>query len=152
MTSRFLLLSLGCLLAADSRQEADKDGTKTLKGTWTIVAVFDADGKRVPVKADGQGPSRTIVFEASKGVFKDLHGKNRHQEFTYKLDPTKRPKQIDFKDATEDRELWLGIYELDGDTLKLCFARTRTGRPTEFKQPKGTDRGAAFELKREKAK
>jgi uncharacterized protein (TIGR03067 family) len=36
---------------------------------------------------------------------------------TFKVDPTKKPKTIDFK--PQDGGTIKGIYELDGDTLKL---------------------------------
>src|SRR5262245_43113599 len=155
MTTRSLFLCLSFLLVSHSAPADGQEAPKTLQGTWTIVASFDLDGKRVPIKDGQKGPpfgSGTIVFEAARGVFKDLHGKGRHQEFTFTVDSAPKPKQIDFKDAPTGKDLWLGIYQTDGDTLKLCFGKTSKGRPTEFKHPAGQDRGAAFELKREKAK
>ena len=32
---------------------------------------------------------------------------------------------------------FLAIYELDGDTLKVCYDLTGKSRPTEFKTQKG---------------
>jgi hypothetical protein len=33
----------------------------------------------------------------------------------------------------------LGIYEFDGDKLKVCFDATGKKRPTEFKSPPGSE-------------
>jgi uncharacterized protein (TIGR03067 family) len=46
--------------------------------------------------------------------------------------------------------VYLGIYELDGDTLRLCFALPdRPVRPSEFSASKGSVR-ALTEFKRGK--
>ena len=52
---------------------------------------------------------------------------------------------IDIVGGKNDKSL--GIYELDGDKLKICFAKERTGRPTEFKRADGV---TVVTLKREK--
>jgi uncharacterized protein (TIGR03067 family) len=66
----------------------------------------------------------------------------------FRLDPTKKPKQIDMSDAAR------GIYELEGDTLKLCWDQraTTNGRPTKFAHDKDKDTVHYFVLKREKKK
>jgi uncharacterized protein (TIGR03067 family) len=52
----------------------------------------------------------------------------------FKLDPSKAPKQItDTWDAeTGIRDQGEGIYEFDGDTLKICFGGRGKPRPTSF--------------------
>ena len=41
-------------------------------------------------------------------------------------------------DGQKKGEKVLGIYELKGDTLKLCYAPADQTRPTKFEAPKGT--------------
>lgn len=71
------------------------------------------------------------------------------QTSQYKLNPSKTPKTIDFihREGGEKGHTVVGIYALEGDTLKICWAGSRTvGRPTEFKDIPGAD---LIELKRE---
>ena len=53
----------------------------------------------------------------------------------FTLDPTKKVKTIDYTiaEGANEGKTQLGIYELDGDTLKFCYAQPGKDRPTEFK-------------------
>jgi uncharacterized protein (TIGR03067 family) len=71
---------------------------------------------------------------------------------TIKLDPTKKPKQIDL--TTEQKGAFKGhtlpgIYELKDDTVVLCLEANKTDRPTKFEAPEMT-RLMLFTFKREK--
>ncbi len=48
-----------------------------------------------------------------------------------KLDPSKKPKEIDMILADGSKTA-LGIYELSGGIFKLCYAPPGKGRPKEF--------------------
>jgi uncharacterized protein (TIGR03067 family) len=50
------------------------------------------------------------------------------------LDPSKKPKAIDYVVTEGDHKgkKLLGIYELDGDTVKFCFAPPDKERPSDF--------------------
>jgi len=70
---------------------------------------------------------------------------------THKLDPTKKPKQIDAvrREVPQAGETLKGIYTLDSDTFKVCFAPPGKDRPTEFSTKAGTG-FRLLELKRVK--
>jgi uncharacterized protein (TIGR03067 family) len=94
------------------------------------------------------------VFKAD-GTFRLEKDGEAQMEGTIKLDPAKKPKQIDYKIEKSTSEAWKGvtsrgIYELDGDTLKVC--RTwpdNDTRPTEFAAGKDS-KLILSEFKREK--
>lgn len=54
----------------------------------------------------------------------------------FQLDSSKQPKTIDI---SMGRQTMLGIYEMDGDTLKVCYGRNGVERPTEFKAAAGSN-------------
>ncbi|MBI3410190.1 MAG: TIGR03067 domain-containing protein [Planctomycetes bacterium] len=62
-------------------------------------------------------------------------------ELRIKIDPTKKPKTIDFTHlAGEDKgKTELGIYNLEGDTLRFCIDESGKNRPTEFKSTPETN-------------
>jgi uncharacterized protein (TIGR03067 family) len=55
------------------------------------------------------------------------------------LDATKTPKTVDYEmtEGITKGKKQLGIYELDGDTLKSCFAKPGAERPADFKPGEG---------------
>jgi uncharacterized protein (TIGR03067 family) len=128
-----LLVLCSVAIAFGVRQaRADKKDTlnddKQILGTWTVV-YFDEGGQKAP---KGMLKEFKVTFTAD-GKMKAKQGK-KEQEFTWKLDPSRKPRQFD---ATNTKGWTVrGIYALDGDDLTLCWAR-RGDRPTEFACKKG---------------
>ncbi len=97
-------------------------------------------------------PAPSVDFTQVRFTFKAggkmvmTMGEMPAKEGEYKLDPAAKAKAIDL---TESGRVVPGLYELDGDTLKLCIAEGQNGaRPTELK-PDGM-RVALATLKRVK--
>ena len=65
---------------------------------------------------------------------------------TFTLDSTKKPKAID---VDMDGTPGVGIYSLEGDTLKICHSEGKDARPTEFATKEGT-KNSLLVLKRAK--
>jgi uncharacterized protein (TIGR03067 family) len=130
MKSPLWLVAFGVafVVAAAAKADAISDEMKKFEGTW-LVHSATRDGKPAADWKDGQ-----VVFAGDRVTMKGPAGK---REFIYKVDPSKKPKTIDFtsakKDTSEAPEL--AIYELDGDTLKLCTGPVDE-RPTEFNDKK----------------
>jgi uncharacterized protein (TIGR03067 family) len=68
------------------------------------------------------------------------------QAGTQKIDPSKSPKTIDvtMTEGLNKRAVMLGIYEIDGDTLKACFDPQGKQRPTKFKSAPGWRPSSTF--------
>jgi uncharacterized protein (TIGR03067 family) len=66
------------------------------------------------------------------------------------LDPKKKPARIDLL-RQGLKESALGIYELKGDRLKMCYGEPGKDRPEKFESESG-DRLFLLELERVKAK
>ena len=137
MTSR-LAFGLVVAMLAGMPAVADEKDAKTdkdkLQGTWKFTSMERA-GQVTP-----QGDEApTITFDGDKFTVKG--GDAVLQAGTQTLDSSKKPKTVDAK-VTEGEQkgtTMLGIYELDGDTLKACFDMSGKKRPTEFKTEAGTD-------------
>jgi len=69
----------------------------------------------------------------------------------FTIDPAKNPKQIDYAmtGGPTTGKTQLGIYELEGDTVKFCFAAPGKDRPPDFTTKEGSSRTLSV-WKREK--
>lgn len=137
---RIALMTLLCTLGlaavaarADGKADVEKE-LKKFQGTWTFESV-EAGGKEIPA---AQFEGITVTFEGNKYSVKK--GDEVIQSATQKLDPSKSPKTLDatVTDGPNKGTVILGIYEISGDTLKVCFDPEGKKRPTEFKSGPGS--------------
>jgi uncharacterized protein (TIGR03067 family) len=126
------LLAAALLVAADD--DANKKDMEKLQGDWAAVSMV-RDGMNIP-RDDAQSFFRTVKGDKST-VFRydDVVNKG-----TFTIDATKKPKTMDFfPEGTNDKtKASLGIYEFDGEKLKICFAQPGKERPTEFTSKEGS--------------
>jgi uncharacterized protein (TIGR03067 family) len=150
-TAFFLLLGVGLLFAANTvvTSAEPKTDLDKLQGSWlTVALVYDGkalfDEKNPPMVEPAK-----LAYDGSKWMVK-ADGKTIAFGIT-KLDPTKKPKEIDVFDesGTKNEKTKLGIYELDGDTFKYCLAPAGKPRPTEFVSKPGSEHSLIIS-KREK--
>jgi uncharacterized protein (TIGR03067 family) len=129
-----LFLGLGPVHGGDTAKDWHK-----LKGNWQAVEILTLDGRAVSadevkaVKLTFAGADR-MIFIAGKNIGK--------QEYSVKLDASKKPNAIDLKalDGESKGDVLLGIYQLDGDTLKLCLGSDpkTNERPSRFTSEVGS--------------
>lgn len=100
-----------------------------LQGTWKIVEVTEK-GEKLEVE------NMEIVFEGSNLISKRA-GKIEDKGI-FVVDNSKQPHHIDVKVTESPLEVqkgktMKGIYEVKGNTLRLCFSRPgKEDRPQEF--------------------
>jgi len=115
----------------------DTGGIDRIRATWGAVS-FSINGAEAPPEAVKD--IRT-VFKGNE--YTQRKGDLVLEEGTFKLDPAKMPRAIDFR-IVRGQELDLGkdqfgIYEFDGETLRICVAPPGAEvRPTEFKTAPGS--------------
>jgi uncharacterized protein (TIGR03067 family) len=90
-----------------------------LQGTWILVS---GDGTL------DKGPNQGRLIIKDNHITLNVPVIGIELESTYKVDPGHHPKAIDLGSDGND---WLGIYELEGQVLRICGAARQ--RPTEFK-------------------
>jgi uncharacterized protein (TIGR03067 family) len=115
-----------------------KEELEKLQGAWDIVAL-EVDGATSPESA----------FRGSQIVVKENRFDTISMGATYKgklkVDAKKTPKTLDllFDEGPEKGGRSLAIYELDGDTWRICLTVTGKTRPTAFATKAGS--GLALE-------
>ena len=144
MKSCLLLVLAFVLFAAPVVRSDDPPADKEkIQGTWNVVAMEDGGEKAPPEEFKGHkwvitGTTITLSFDKA--------------ERGYKLDPSKKPKQLEL--LAKDGKSRKGIYLLEGDDLKFCWdASDKAVLPTTFssKGPPSADFRLVV-LKREKKK
>lgn len=117
--------------AADERVQKD---LKLFEGTWQYTSQ-DADGK----ETDKEMLKAVTITVAADGKWEVKHEGKTFLEGTAKLDPAKKPKAADWTITTEGDlkgKTALGIYDVDKDTWKHCFAFDK--RPEKFESKEGS--------------
>lgn len=126
-----LLASTGLISLAAA---TTADDAKKLQGTWILVS-GEENGRKLDV--DEVRNSKMVI----KGDEHDVRVGVDTYVGTHKIDSSKTPKQIDNVDTDGKMKgkTLRGIYELEGDTLKVCLAMPDAARPGEFKAATGSN-------------
>jgi uncharacterized protein (TIGR03067 family) len=107
-----------------------------LQGTWILVAM-ELDGEEFPAE---DRKDWTAEYVGNKLTLRA--GETVRRRGIVTLDPSRTPKAMNTWDLTKDGEFEdqtvPGIYEINGDTLQVCFARPGSDRPKEFTTKEGT--------------
>lgn len=110
----------------DKEKVKDEDA---IQGTWKIESFDSGGGQNAPPKEALDSMRLTFKKDGKMEMTGGPGGQSRDGE--YKMDPKAKPKTIDL---IADGRPAPGIYELDGDTFKLCMSEGQNAaRPEEFK-------------------
>ena len=149
MNSVLACVALGLLVVADAPKEDVKKDKEQLQGTWKAVTAQE----RGETKDDAEDHRLTFSgdeFSIKKGDETVIKGR-------FKIDASKKPKHIDMEILEARKEGFngkkaVGIFELDGDTLKWCTNEPGgSERPKEFSSA-ADNKHLLVTLKREKSK
>jgi uncharacterized protein (TIGR03067 family) len=136
---------LAIVLARAADHPAVKKDLDQLQGTWSMVS-GSADGQAMPEEMRKQMKRVCKGDETTTTMGGQIFLKAK-----FAIDPAQKPKTIDYQmlEGFTKGKKQLGIYEVDGDTLKICFTAPGAERPKDFAtQP--NDGRTVSEWKREK--
>jgi uncharacterized protein (TIGR03067 family) len=126
-----MALAAGLLIAADAPKEESQSDQERMQGTWTVASA-EISGKRLTGK---EIENLELVIRGNKMTFKDEKNNKKAETLKFKLHPNQKPKAINLTHSGEKKSR--GIYRLEGDRLKICYAVNGKKRPTEFRTKVG---------------
>jgi uncharacterized protein (TIGR03067 family) len=141
----FALAPCFLMIAAGSDDVARTD-RELIQGSWKIVSITQ-DGEKEPDESVQGGR-----IEFSEAGYTVRANDQIGEQGTQSLDSTKQPKTIDFKITRghDKGKTQLGIYQLEGDQLRLCFSDPGAiDRPKQFTSTPET-RSILLVLRRER--
>ncbi|HTA30315.1 MAG TPA: TIGR03067 domain-containing protein [Candidatus Cybelea sp.] len=102
-------------------------------------------GSWIPAKAELAGQPmtddilKTISLKLDHGKYEVFVGEHPDRG-TYTIDPGTKPKSMSVTgtEGPNQGKTFPAIYELAGDTLRICYDLSGTSRPAEFKSVTGT--------------
>jgi uncharacterized protein (TIGR03067 family) len=132
---RFLLLGVMVSLVIAGRSLGEPPtAIPELRGKWMVVE-GESSGKKLKTTGtwefrDGRLYRKTSKSKTALGTI-----------YQYTTDTSKNPKQIDLRVASATAKVMPGIYQMDGEFLKICYALGTKGdgkpRPTQFQTQPG---------------
>jgi len=146
MFARLFLLAaaLGLAPALPSPDSAkERDSRTDLDGTWKMTRVVDSG------REDAKPVGTRVEIQKGRIIGYDTESKQTYA-VSYQLSPAKNPGEINMtivegKDKGKSAE---GIFALEGDTLKICYAFDGGPRPKSFAT--AGQKWICLEMKREK--
>lgn len=114
---------------------ARSGNAETTDGTWEVAAM-ETNGEPI-----SSGSSEGLKLKVEGGKY-SVNRDGETDRGTFTLDATQSPKQMDIRPETGPGAgmTILAIYELNGDTMRVCYAlQDGTGRPQAFKTSPGSE-------------
>ena len=120
-------------------EEAEHRDEGRLQGYWGAVTYIENGQGQDQEPIAPEDSAIKFAFEQSKFTLLPSGWAGELPQGTFKLGSDDGTKTIDliFRDKPD---AVLGIYEIEGDTLKLCYAPNGVQRPNEFKADAGSKR------------
>jgi uncharacterized protein (TIGR03067 family) len=135
----WIVLAFCSLAVAGPQDEQAKRALEKMQGRWKVETEV-IEGKKTSAELLA---NTAILFKDDNLIWEP---KEDNPTVKIRLDPSKKPPTIDLIDG---KNTALGIYQLDGDTLRICWEDFNSGRARP-KALKATKENRYLELKRAK--
>ena len=131
---RYLLcLGLAAAISLTAFAAGSPDDAKAIQGNWK-PAKAELAGQPMP-----DDVLKSISLKLDTGKYEVFVG-DKPDKGTYTLDAATKPRSITITgtEGPNRGKTFPAIYELKGDTLRICYDLSGAKRPTEFKSMTGT--------------
>jgi uncharacterized protein (TIGR03067 family) len=129
-----LVISAVSLLATGGN--GAKEDLEAMQGKWRVMSLT-TNGEEQPAE---ELKDLRLEIKGNKYL---ITYRGETVSRTFKLQPTKKPKAMDitYDDGPNKGKTGHTIYELDGDTLRICrHTQPEMERPKEFRAESGSNR------------
>jgi RNA polymerase sigma factor (sigma-70 family) len=131
--------------AAGQKALSSQEEMKRLEGIWAITAMAEGGEQASSQEAAkyGEGMGRVVIQGDRMTIKTRVKASRRSVTTKFWVDPTRSPGAIamvyvpEKPDAPDDLPIYLGIYELKGDTLRICAG---VDRPDNYESKPGDGR------------
>lgn len=134
-----VVIGLSVLPAGCSRSGSKGNSmtdSQEMQGAWEVQKL-EQDGEPAP----DASLLKMVIIKDDRFAFRYFLPRSKQDGdlvHRFKLDASKNPKRIELT-SSEGGSVPVGIYDLDGDTLRFCWSRTdATNPPTDFTSKKGS--------------
>jgi uncharacterized protein (TIGR03067 family) len=131
-----LVVGLLVAVAAAAAEGPDKSSDPALDGDWDTVSFLRGGA---PLPREKQFPDRLMTIRGD--TFSEKRNGKVAVRGKLKIDTAKSPRWMDttfLEGGPGLNETVYGIYEVNGDTLRVCCAASGEPRPTAFESKTGT--------------
>lgn len=128
--TKLTIAGLLCIVWGGAARAEGPQGSKALQGTWTAVKT-ELAGQALPL----------MVTLTIAGDDYEVIANGRPDKGTCKVDSSIRPGRMTItggEGGPNAGKTFLAIYELDGDTLRICYDLSGQKHPDAFATEKGT--------------
>jgi uncharacterized protein (TIGR03067 family) len=118
-----------------------KSDFEAIQGTWELELMVNR-GRRVPKEEEAIRGMRVVIQGDRFVILRTWLGQKLSCEYRLRLDPRTSPNRMDWVTLPSPTASWgglrlglvvvEGIYELEGDRLRICQDASGGGRPTHF--------------------
>jgi erythromycin esterase len=122
-------------VATPSLSKAAQDELKQLQGAWRSVSMTQ-DGQELPL--EGPLANLEIVIKGNERTTKA--GETIFSRAVFSMNPAVTPKTVDvtITEGTQAGKTLLGVYDLDGNTYRICLAKPGDPRPKKIESKPGS--------------
>lgn len=131
MKSYAIGVILAICVSHDAGSQSKLGQSPPLEGAWEVVTNQSQTGTQD--EAANRNIGYTLTITSRKFIWKT---RGDVDEVEYVIDPTTKPANLDL-DIRDGKANNKCIYQLEGDTLRLCIAHFGEMRPTTFTVGKG---------------
>lgn len=128
-----ILLLTGCLLAADTADEANKKDIAKWQGTWAPTSF---------IKDDQAAPANLLknIKLTVKGTDYFFETDQFTERGSYKFNASANPKELDISvsEGPDKGKVYKVIYKVSDDEIVICLEADNKNRPKEFHAKAGT--------------